>query len=268
MVAAQKARLSVDEYHSYEIDETANLVSQYNYPDIIQHGSVVGARYNYWCDLLMAGSPCQGFSKIGRGLNFADPRSRLYFEFERAIIEFRAINPDLLFFLENVDMAEEWRDIISERLGVQPIFINSKVIGAVSRPRWYWTNIPNVTQPKPINVTMTDIIEPTAPARYWLKNGSPKRLAHWEANKAQYIKKQFASLDANKGVCFTARMYANWKGNFITQHGDVRQLSAIECERAQGLPDGYCEIAGDTHAYRQLGNGWHCDTVAHILKHI
>lgn len=267
MVAALLAGIEVTEYHSYEIDEDAITVSKWNWPRIQRHGSVVGASFYRWVDLLLAGSPCQGFSKIGRGLNFNDECSKLYFEFERALSEAQEINPNLYWMLENVDMPREWQDIISGRLGVAPILINSKLLGPVSRPRLYWTNIQGIEQPRDAGVLMRDIIQ-EAPAKYFLKNRSAKRLDRW-INTSDYERaKCISALDTDKGICFTARMYSNWKGNFVTQRGDVRQLTPLECELAQGLPAGYTECVSDTAAYKMLGNGWHVPTVAHILSFI
>jgi site-specific DNA-cytosine methylase len=89
-------------------------------------------------DLLIGGSPCQGFSFAGKQLNFDDPRSKLFFEFVRLKEE---LNPKY-FLLENVKMKKESQDVISEYLGVEPVEINSALVSAQNRKRLYWTNIP------------------------------------------------------------------------------------------------------------------------------
>ena len=77
-------------------------------------------------------------------LNFDDPRSKLFVEFVRLLKE---IQPKY-FLLENVKMKKEFRDKISELIGVEPILIDSAKVSAQHRERYYRTNIPNVEQPE------------------------------------------------------------------------------------------------------------------------
>lgn len=105
-------------------------------------------------DLLLGGSPCQGFSFAGKQLNFKDPRSKLFFEYVKAL---KTLKPKY-FLLENVKMKKEYQDIISERLGVEPIEINSALVSAQNRRRLYWTNIPDITQPEDKGIMLKDIV--------------------------------------------------------------------------------------------------------------
>ena len=143
MLALLKAGKKVDNYFSSEIDKHAIKASKTKFPSIIHLGSVVDvdAKNLPIIDLLIAGSPCQGFSNAGKGLNFNDPRSALFFEFVRLLKQCRERNPKLLFLLENVRMKKEWEDIISRILEIQPILINSALVSAQNRERLYWTNI-------------------------------------------------------------------------------------------------------------------------------
>ena len=111
-VALERAGILVDKYIAYEIDKSAIQISKKNHPDIIQRGDVTKADFTEYkgFDLVMGGSPCQGFSIAGKQLNFDDPRSKLFFEFWRAIKE---VKPKY-FLLENVKMKKEYQDIISE----------------------------------------------------------------------------------------------------------------------------------------------------------
>lgn len=156
MVALNRAGVPVDCYIAYEIDPYAIRVSQKNYPQIEHCGDVKEADFSQYegFDVVMAGSPCQGFSIAGKQLNFEDPRSRLYFEFERAL---REIKPKY-FLLENVKMKKEIADIISERLGVQPVEINSNLVSAQNRKRLYWTNIPGLVPPEDKNLVLSHIV--------------------------------------------------------------------------------------------------------------
>ena len=156
MVALERAGIPVERYVAYEIDKYAIQVSKKNYPQIEQCGDVTTADFTQYngFDLLIGGSPCQGFSFAGKQLNFNDPRSKLFFEFVRALKE---VQPKY-FLLENVKMKQEYQDVISGYLGVEPIEINSSLVSAQNRKRLYWTNIPNVTQPEDKGIMLKDIV--------------------------------------------------------------------------------------------------------------
>lgn len=156
-VALERAGIPVEKYYASEIDKYAIQIAQKNYPDTIQLGDVCKIDFSKYIDnvdLIIGGSPCQGFSFAGKQLNFDDPRSKLFFEFVRAI---REIQPKY-FLLENVKMKQEFQDVISEHLGVQPIEINSALVSAQNRKRLYWTNIPNVTVPQDKGILLKDIV--------------------------------------------------------------------------------------------------------------
>lgn len=156
MSALERAGIPVERYVAYEIEPNAIQISKKNYPNIEHCGDVTTADFTQYrgFDLVMGGSPCQGFSIAGKQLNFNDPRSKLYFEFERAI---REVKPKY-FLLENVKMKKEYADVITERLGVQPIEINSNRLSAQNRKRIYWTNIPGVVQPTDKGIMLADIV--------------------------------------------------------------------------------------------------------------
>lgn len=151
-----RAGITIDKYYASEIDKSAIKIAQKNHPDIIEIGDVTKIDFNDYkdVDIVIGGSPCQGFSFCGKQLAFDDPRSKLFFEYERAI---NTIKPKY-FLLENVSMKQEFQDIISERLGVQPILINSNLVSAQNRKRLYWTNIPNVTVPEDKGIMLKDIV--------------------------------------------------------------------------------------------------------------
>ena len=166
MLALDRLGIKVDKYYASEIDKYAIQVSAANYPEIIQVGDVCDLKSKDFkdIDLILAGSPCQGFSFAGKQLAFDDPRSALFFEFIRLLKE---IKPKY-FLLENVKMKKEYLQIISEQVsacypeitfGIEPIFINSSLVSAQSRQRYYWTNIPNVEQPKDRGIVLKDILE-------------------------------------------------------------------------------------------------------------
>lgn len=165
-LAAERDGLKIDKYYASEIDKYAIAVSKKNYPDIVQLGDVTG--YRDWdldfgkIDLLLGGSPCQGFSVAGKQLNFSDPRSKLFFEYVGILNKIREKNPDVLFLLENVKMKKEFQNIISRYLGVEPIEINSALVSAQNRKRLYWTNIIGVDQPSDKGILLKDIVHENA----------------------------------------------------------------------------------------------------------
>ena len=158
-IALNKLGIKYDKYFAAEIDKYAMQVTQHNFPDTVQLGDVQFVTKetfgNNNIDLLVGGSPCQGFSFAGKQLNFDDPRSALFFEFVRLLKE---LEPKY-FLLENVKMKKESQDIISKYLGCEPIEINSSLVSAQTRKRLYWTNIPNVSQPEDKGVVLRDVIE-------------------------------------------------------------------------------------------------------------
>ena len=144
-IALNRLGIKISKYYASEIDKAPIKVTQHNYPDTIQVGDVTKVKGEDLpqIDLLIGGSPCQGFSFAGKKLNFEDPRSILFFEFVRLLDECKPT----YFLLENVKMKKEWQDVISDLLGVQPMRINSSKFTAAKRDRLYWTNIPNISQP-------------------------------------------------------------------------------------------------------------------------
>tara|TARA_A100000171_G_C2134723_1_gene149388 strand:+ start:1601 stop:3490 length:1890 start_codon:yes stop_codon:yes gene_type:complete len=165
-IALEQLGIPIEKYYASEIDKYAIQVAQANYPDIIQVGDVCDLDPKDYMDvdLIQAGSPCQGFSMAGKQLAFDDPRSALFFEFIRLL---KAIKPKY-FLLENVKMKKEFLQIISEQVsacypeiifGIEPIFINSSLVSAQSRQRYYWTNIAGIQQPEDRGIVLKDILE-------------------------------------------------------------------------------------------------------------
>ena len=136
-LALQRANIHVDTYYASEIDKYAIQVTQANFPNTIQVGDVSkvdASSFNHDIDLMMGGSPCQGFSFAGKQLNFNDPRSKLFFQFMRLLDE---LKPKYVM-LENVRMAKRSQDMISSRIGFQPQALNSSKVSAQNRYRLYW----------------------------------------------------------------------------------------------------------------------------------
>ena len=146
-------------YHA-DIDKYAMAVDRFLHPQVIQLGDVTkikGSDLGH-IDLLLGGSPCQGFSFSGKQLAFDDPRSQLFFEFVRILKELREINPKIHFLLENVKMKKEFRHVITKYLGTHPIELDSALDSAQSRKRLYWASwgiMPQVDK----GIVLSDILE-------------------------------------------------------------------------------------------------------------
>jgi DNA-cytosine methyltransferase len=173
-VAFERAGIPVEKYYASEIDKYAIKIAQKNYPDTIQIGDIT--KWREWNiekpDMIIGGSPCQGFSFAGKQLNFNDPRSALFFVFVDILKHYKP----KYFLLENVKMKKEYKDVISRILGeiypeavsqtelfaenyLEPIQINSALVSAQNRQRLYWTNIPGIEQPEDKGILLKDIIE-------------------------------------------------------------------------------------------------------------
>ncbi|AUR84422.1 C-5 cytosine-specific DNA methylase [Vibrio phage 1.055.O._10N.286.55.E9] len=248
-------------------------MSESNHDGIKRYGDIT--KWRTWdidwssIDLVIGGSPCQGFSKAGKLLEFDDPRSKLYFVFEdilNHIQNWRKLmgKPPAEFMLENVRMTNYSREVITERLGVKPVFINSDVISPCSRPRYYWASF-EITQPKPVDDYYSDHVDYSIEDHYvtsgWYK--------WWGRNGEWQLAKSYSRMigPGDKGVCMTARQYSNWTGNFIvTPSGKIRKPSKQELASVMGLPRNYFDCTTLNKAAVMVGNGWEGNTLTHIFK--
>ncbi|WP_440614987.1 DNA (cytosine-5-)-methyltransferase [Bacillus subtilis] len=270
-IALEKAGIKVDNYFASEIDKHAIQITQKNYPNTIQLGDVT--KWYEWdlpeIDLLLAGSPCQGFSVSGKGLNFSDPRSKLFFVFSDVL---NAVKPKH-FLLENVKMKKRWEEIITNSLCVHPIEINSSLVSAQSRKRLYWTNIPNVSQPEDKRLLLKDVLEDEYTEKEVLSEKIQERFQFIESNYAiGTTKPDFRTIgqrdyvfgENQKMGCLVATDFKQPKQ--VYHNGVLRKASPLECERLQTVPDNYTKGVSNTQRYKMLGNGWTVDVIAHIFK--
>ena len=181
----EQAGFEVEKYYASEIEKQSIQISKYHYPNIIQLGDV--KNWENWnidwskIDLIIGGSPCQGFSYSGKRLNFNDPRSALFFTFVDILNHIKKFNPNVKFLLENVKMKKEWEAVITSFLGVSPTLINSSLVSAQNRQRLYWANW-KITQPEDKHITWGDIREHgvneyyyTEKALQWLARHSQRK---------------------------------------------------------------------------------------------
>ena len=317
-IALDKLGIPVNKYFAAEIDKYAIQVAKSNYPEMIHLGDVreiwvsnsyEGAIGSTPCttgidhkgvthkiDLLIGGSPCQGFSFAGKQLNFDDPRSQLFFEYVRLL---EALKPKY-FLLENVKMKKESQQVITEILGVEPIEINSSLVSAQNRKRLYWTNIPVDGLPDDKGTVLSDVLEEGATdreksycidANYW-KGGNLKSyfekhrrqlVFHTEPKGARIVNRRLDERgkrqDYNTNIKPKPRLelrYDDKAGCITTVQKDSvvafekdmhwRKLTVTECERLQTVPDGYTCGVSNTQRYKMIGNGWTVDVIKHIFE--
>jgi site-specific DNA-cytosine methylase len=207
---------------------------------------------------------CQGFSLAGKQLNFEDERSKLFFEYIRILNDIRKTNPNVLFLLENVRMKKEYKDIITEYIGVEPIEIDSRLLSAQKRKRLYWTNIPNISIPEDKNILLKDIIVFDKKFKY----PSQKRLDYIQRKIDKgWLKKSFNDINTEKSECLLASMYKQLQEFIWKDENDkLRFFHINEFERLQTVPDDYTMGVSETQRLKMLGNGWTVDVVAHIFS--
>ena len=244
-LALRNLGIPVESYKASEIDPNAIKVAKANFPDIQHVGDVTALHVAEGeCDLLMAGSPCQGFSLAGKKLNFEDPRSKLFFEFVRILNECKP----KYFFLENNKMKKEHEAIITEILGVAPIKVDASLLSAQHRERLYWTNIPNAGVPIDQKVMLRDLV------------GDYEGIWVYPRGFNE------GGVQSYKGKCPTITI-SSWEHNFfLVKNGEKVAFTAEQAEYIQGLPIGYTEVVSRSQRFKRIGNGWSIPVIEYLLK--
>jgi site-specific DNA-cytosine methylase len=265
-IALQRAGIEYENYYASEIDEPAIKIAMKNYPETIQVGDVCSltSKDLPTIDLMIGGSPCQGFSMLGKKLNFDDDRSKLFFEFVRLLKELKP----KYWLLENVKMSKTVQAEINKLLGVEPIEINSALVSGQNRRRLYWTNIPDIEQPTAKHITGQSLLEDssylTATVRKG-KDGGPRQIVKPATEKLGCITASYykgVNADGRPAKVSDMDMYGDYSPDRI------HMLSPIEAERLQTLPDDYTEGVSKTQRYKMIGNGWTVDVIAHIFRNM
>ncbi len=275
----------INKYYSSEVYEPSIRVANKNHNDIIQLGDITlidedVLRTLPKIDIIGFGFPCKNLSRTvinnpehNQGLE--GEHSKLFYEAVRILNWIRKHNnPNVLFLCENVEsMDDEDRDIITEYLNVNPVMIDSALVSAQDRKRYYWTNINNgaISQPEDKGLVLNDIIEPyeNVPKKYWYDkpfdfHGHDKKVCATVHVSGHDILKRVNNPDF-KSATLTACRGGNTQKK-VFQNSKPRKLMPIEYERLQTLPDGYTEGESDSTRYNMLGDGWTLDVIAHILS--
>jgi len=292
-LALDRAGIKVDNYYSSEIDDNAIAISSANHNDIIRLGNV--EEFDMWnlpeIDLVIGGSPCQGFSRNGKGLNFDDPRSKLFFTYVDILKRIKAKKPNVKFLLENVWMKKEWIDTISEYLGVGAVELNSKILSAQYRLRMYWFNW-DIEPPEDKGIILSNILDNVDTSGYINVGGllfDPQiseqsrnlvSLIEGEVRIRQATKQGYIIAENGDGINLSFPTSKTRRGRVIKQksstldcacnicvlhNGVIRYFTMSELEKLQTLPVGYTSSVSDVLAKKAIGNGWNVDTVTYLL---
>jgi len=283
-IALNRLGIGINNYYAAEIDKYAIEITQKNYPDTIQLGDVT--KWQDWdidwssIDLVSGGFPCQAWSIAGKQQGDRDPRGMLFWTMLDIIKKVRESNPDAYFLMENVKMKKEFEEYITSHtvaaLGrVEKHLINSSLVSAQSRQRYYWTNIPNIVQPENKGKVLEDIliskysiledfrVERTPnpellrkTPNYWQFDRSGKG---YSSQQDRVRRTDVPSNTLSAGHSSIPQIWVNCPHTF-------RKLTPTECERLQTVPDGYTEGVSNSQRYKMLGNGWTVDVIKHIYK--
>lgn len=292
-VALERAKKHIKTYYASEINPHAITVSKNNHPEIVQLGDMT--KWREWdipwneIDLFIGGTPCQGFSTAGVRLNFDDPRSKLFFIYAEILEYIKSLNPSVLFFLENVKMKKEWVDIISKRLNVDPIPINSSLVSAQRRDRLYWSNIKLDSMPDDKSIALVDILDSYVDESYFIPQSTfdkltetidgvvcarslskkPLPINHGDGIVLSRTWQTYMPVVHGKSHCIRA-MNPNDSGVVISRNGQLgaRRFTENEIEKLQTLPLGYTNGVSPTKRKSLCGDGWTVDVVAHFFKNI
>lgn len=361
--AFDRVGIKVNKRYVSEIDKFANQSNDAAYPDSIHLGDVRNVDVSKLdkIDFYAGGSPCTDLSFAGKqsGLicnsledymelrnewlktgnedlyyhNGKFQQSILFWEWLRILRDIQSVNPDVIFFLENVKMKKSFEKIINDALGLHPVRINSNLQSAQNRDRYYWTNvktrqlglferelITDIPQPKDKGILLKDILQPESEVdkKYYLSsklinglfkhadNRNQKFQTHSPNGKAKCITvshhkqnldsnyvcvsmvgrrvgedgkrkdndKNIPAIqrlepvsDPNKTNCLTSVS----KDNLLTDGYRLRRLTPRECGRLQTFNEDELDVllncgVSDSQLYKQFGNGWTIEPIAHILS--
>jgi DNA (cytosine-5)-methyltransferase 3A len=266
--ALENVGIKVEKYYSSEIKPYAIQLTQHHFPDTIQVGDVT--KWREWdidwssIDLILSGSPCQDLSAAGKRAGINGKKSSLFFVFVEILEHIKSLNPKVLFLQENVGSASKLDvGIMSRALGVYPVRINSSLVTAQLRDRYYWSNIrtketmfdivTDIPQPKDKGIILKDI----------LTSGYTDRLKGLCLLEGYYSKKPKKDYLKYMNRYLMGMMQIVYESEY-----DVRLLNQTEMEMYQGFTDGYTKTLSVNKAASLLGDGWTLPVIEHIFSFI
>lgn len=268
--ALENVGIKVNKYYSSEIKKYAIELTQYHFPDTIQVGDVT--KWKEWdidwsrVDLILSGSPCQNLSSIGKREGLNGEKSSLFFAFIDILNYCKTLNPNVKFLQENVGSANKLDvGIMSRLLGVYPVRLNSELVVAQQRDRYYWSNI---RTKKDLFDMVTDIPEP--PDRKILlkdviTSGEVKELKHKALMHRMYYSFGHKDKKSEKAQQYILKR-EKFGNTIIYEENYLRLANKVEMCRLQGFPDNYCDILNLYQAGSLLGDGWTLPMIEHIFS--
>lgn len=287
LMALEKCGIRVNRYYSSEIDKYANQATQALFPYVEQLGDVT--KWRDWdidfsrIDLVTGGFPCQAWSMAGKHLGDKDERGMLFWTMLDIMKHVMFLNPKAKFLIENVKMKKEFEEYITKHtenaLGrVDKILINSALVSAQNRNRYYWTNIRGVKQPKDKGIFLNDIIESSVGNGFFIGGAQLNRLdLSSVVNGGVRVCFKYVGENVNKSECLQARDYKGMSNRqyftVVMENGGLRRLAPLEFMRLQTVPEHHIDTllnAGlsNTQLYKMTGNAWTVDVIAHIFNGI
>lgn len=268
-IALDRAGVEVNNYFSSEIDLYAIKIANKNYPQDEKNRLGDVTKWGDWdidwstIDLVTGGFPCQAWSIAGKQLGDRDERGMLFWDMLDIMKKVLEHNPNAKFLIENVKMKKEFEEYITlhttNALGVvYKHLIDSSLVSAQRRKRYYWTNIEGIQQPEDKGIIFSSVLDEVefrdlpncAFGRFgdsqridgfnFIHNKKSNTLTTNNSHTSQYL------LNEDKTKC--------------------RLMTQYEWERLQTLPPNYTEGFAKTIACKAIGNGWTVDVIAHIFK--
>lgn len=280
--ACELAGIEIGTYYSAEVDKHAIKVSDSIHPDQVRLGDVT--KWRDWdidwssIDMIFGGFPCQTWSVAGKQMGDKDERGMLFWVMLDIMKHVRHHNPKAGFLIENVKMKKEFEEYITLHMNnavgdVHKILINSALVSAQNRNRYYWTSF-EVTQPEDRGIVLADIIESEVGRKYYLSekllngfwakkerrkgmNSGFDKLNVCDINKksntltARYFKTSMSDpyilqrprgnnsggIRAINGKTPTLSSCSWEHNNFAALAGEIRKLTPRECFRLQTVPE-------------------------------
>lgn len=285
-IALERAGIKVDNYYSSEIDKYAIQVADNNYPQDSDKRLGDVTKWRDWdinwsnIDLVTGGFPCQAWSTAGKQLGDKDERGMLFWTMLDIMKKVLEANPKAKFLMENVKMKKEFEEYITlhteNALGtVYKHLINSALVSAQNRERYYWTNIEGIEQPEDKNIFIKDIVYDDSykvftDSRITKTKKITKNYIKWDLSGKQYWSQQDRAYYKDGKICTLPKSNPSNKLNVVVDYENdlYRRLHPIEAERCQTVPDNYtlCDGISEVRRLGMLGNGWTVDIIAHIFK--
>lgn len=304
-LALQRANIEVNTYYRSEIEKHASKVAMSHFPNDLQLGDVT--KWREWdldwssIDLLIGGSPCQGFSFAGKQAGtlasvngemeivatrekYLELKARkenleniiflsesyLFWEYVLILDHIKSHNPNVKFLLENVKMKKELLQMIDDAMGIKSVVINSALLSAQNRVRHYWCNW-EVKQPDDKGILLRDILEGGIDcdrACERIKDGDAGHIANATDIKGMDCIKRVYGQNG-KAPTLTTMGGGHREPKVIVSNTTYRKLTPTECARLQTFPDRWCEsVVSKTQSYKAYGNSWTVDIIAHIFKEL